>query len=73
MSPANAPGTAQRPDQLVADVLAGSRDHEPPLTVGEVFVGQRLDPQAGPVDDHLHLTGAQADIVAQLLGDHQPT
>ena len=64
-------GIAKRPDEVVIDLRARARDHEPPVALIERFRGQRLDAQPGSLSGHFDLAGSQTDVIAQLLRDDQ--
>src|SRR5688572_16901913 len=64
-------GIAKRPDEVVVDLRACARDHEPSVALVERFCGQRLDAQPGPLGEHFDLAGSQANVIAQLFRDHQ--
>ena len=65
-------GIAERAHEFVVDLEAGGRDHETTVAFGQgLSPNDRFDAQAAPVCAHLYLTGAKAERISKLLGNHQ--
>jgi hypothetical protein len=65
------PGIAKRPDEVLVDLPAGGRDHQPSLALVKRFPGHWFNPQARAFGRYLDLAGAQAKVIAQAFWDHQ--
>src|SRR5215211_632564 len=63
-------GIAKRPHDVVVDLHARRRDHEPAVALVKRLLAHRLNAQARTVRAHLDLAGPQSELVTQWLRYH---